>query len=96
MTELRKIDFAKNIAVTVDNADLPSDDHVGQLVYFTGNVSVDDNAVELSPGSALNITSPLEKALVIIRSCLIYQKMRHADHNVKNDMVGGGQATTTT
>ena len=96
VTELRKIDFAKNNAVTVDNADLPSDDHVGQLVYFTGNVTVDDNAVELSPGSALNITSPLEKALVIKRTCLIYQKMEHADQNVKNDMVGGGQTTTTT
>ena len=96
VNELRKIDFAKNNAVVIDNADLPSDDQVGQLVHFTGNVTVDDSAVELSPGSALNITSPLGKALVIKRACMIYQKMEHADQQVKNDVVGGGQTTTTT
>jgi hypothetical protein len=96
VTELRRIDFAKNNAVVIDNADLPSDDQVGQMVHFTGNVTVDDNTVELSPGSALNVTSPLGRALVIKRTCLIYQKMEHAEQQVKNDTIGGGQTTTTT
>lgn len=96
VTELRKIDFAKNNAVVIDNADLPSDDQVGQLVHFTGNVTVDDGTVELSPGSALNITSPLGKALVIKRTCMIFQKMEHAQQETKSDTIGGGQTTTTT
>lgn len=96
VNELRRIDFAKNTAVVIDNPDVPSDDQVGQLVHFTGNVTVDDGTVELSPGSALNITSPLGKALVIKRTCMIYQKMEHAEQQVKNDTIGGGQTTTTT
>ena len=96
VNELRKIDFAKNNAVVIDNADIPSDDQVGQLVHFTGNVTVDDSTLEFSPGSSLNITSPLGKALVVKRTCMIYQKMEHAEQQVKNDVVGGGQTTTTT
>ncbi|KAL7517275.1 hypothetical protein ACHAWX_002209 [Stephanocyclus meneghinianus] len=96
VTELRRIDFCRNNAVVIDNVELPSDDQLGQLVHFTGNVTVDDNAIELSSGSALNLTSPLGKALVVKRTCMIYQKFEHAEQHVKNDVVGGGTTTTTT
>ena len=96
VTELRRIDFCKNNAVAIDNSDLPSDDQVGQLVHFTGTVTVDDSTIELAPGSALNITSPLSKALVIRRTCMIYQKFEQAQQQVKEDIVGAGTTTTTT
>jgi len=93
--ELRRIDFCKNKAVVVPNADIPSDENIGQLVHFVGKVSVDDDAIEFHPG-ALNVTAPLPKALVIKRTCMIYQKFEQAQSQVKNDRIGAGQTTTTT
>lgn len=95
VTELRRIDFCKNEAVVVNNADIPSDENTGQLVHFVGKVSVDEDTLELHPGP-LNITSPLPKALVIKRTCMIYQKFEEASQQVKNDTIGAGQTTTTT
>ncbi|KAL7551880.1 hypothetical protein ACHAWF_015115 [Thalassiosira exigua] len=93
--QLRRIDFCKNKAVVVQNVDIPSDENTGQLVHFVGKVSVDEDTLELHPGP-LNITSPLPKALVIKRTCMIYQKFEQASQQTKNDMIGAGQTTTTT
>lgn len=94
VTQLRRIDFCKNKAVMVPNADMPSDDNVGQLVHFVGEVSVGTDALELSPGP-LNITTPLLKALAIKRTCMIYQKFEQASQQVRKDRIGAGQTTTT-
>ena len=93
--ELRRIDFCKNKAIVVPNADMPSDENTGQLVHFVGKVSVDEDGLELYPGP-LNISAPLPKALVIKRTCMIYQKFEQASQQVKNDVIGAGQTTTTT
>jgi hypothetical protein len=93
--ELRRISFCKNKAVVVPNAERPGDENIGQLVHFVGKVSVDDDALEFHPG-ALNVTAPLPKALVIKRTCMIYQKFEEAQRQVKNDRIGAGQTTTTT
>lgn len=93
--ELRRIDFCKNKAVVIDNSEYPTDDHTGELVHFVGQVSVDDDTLDLKSG-ALNISSPLTKALVIKRTCSIYQKFEQASQQTKNDMIGAGQTTTTT
>lgn len=95
VNELRRIDFCKNKAVVVQNVDMPSDDNTGELVHFVGRVSVDEDVLELHPGP-LNITSPLPKALVVKRTCMIYQKFEKASQEVKNDTIGAGQTTTTT
>lgn len=63
--------------------------------HFTGKVSVDEDALDLHPGP-LNITSPLPKALIIKRTCMIYQKFEQSSQEVKNDTLGAGQTTTTT
>ena len=94
VAQLRRIDFCKNKAVIVHNAEMPSDENIGQLVHFVGEVSVGTDALELSPGP-LNITSPLLKAVAIKRTCMIYQKFEQASRQVKNDRIGAGQTTTT-
>ncbi len=94
VTQLRRIDFCKNKAVMVPNAEMPSDENVGQLVHFVGGVSVGTDALELSSGP-LNITTPLLKALAIKRTCMIYQKFEQVSQQVKNDAIGAGQTTTT-
>ena len=93
--ELRRIDFCKNKAVVIDNSDIPKDENTGDLVHFVGKVSVDDDTLDLKSG-ALNISSPLNKALIIKRTCSIYQKFEQAAQQTKNDVIGAGQTTTTT
>ena len=95
VNELRRIDFCKNEAQVVHNADIPSDENTGQLVHFVGKVSVDEDTLDLHPGP-LNISSPLPKALIVKRTCMIYQKFEQASQQVKNDTIGAGQTTTTT
>lgn len=95
VTELRRIEFCKNEAQVVHNVDIPSDENTGQLVHFVGKVSVDEDTLELHPG-ALNVTSPVPKALVLKRTCMIYQKFEQAETTQKNDTIGAGQTTTTT
>jgi len=95
VNELRRIDFCKNKAVVINNPDMPSDENVGQLVHFTGKVSVDEDTLDLHPGP-LNITSPIPKALVVKRTCMIYQKFENSSKEVKDDMIGAGQTTTVT
>ena len=96
VTELRRIDFCKNEAVVVENSGLPSSENTGRLVHFTGQVSVGEAGLDLTPGTGLNITAPLPKALIIKRTCSIYQKFEDASNQVQNDRIGGGQTTTTT
>ena len=88
--ELRRIDFAKNKAVVVPDVAMPSDENTGRLVHFVGKVSVDEDALDLHPGP-LNISAPLPKALIIKRTCLLYQKFEQASQEVKNDVIGSGQ-----
>lgn len=95
VNELRRIDFCKNKAVVIDNSDVLTDEHTGDLVHFVGKVSVDDDALDLKSG-ALNISSPLTKALIIKRTCSIYQKFEQSTQQTKNDRIGAGQTTTTT
>lgn len=94
--ELRRIDFCKNKAVVIDNANVPSDENTGSLVHFVGKVSVDDNTLDFTSGGPLNISTPLTKALIIKRTCFIYQKFEESSQQKKNDMIGAGQTTTTT
>jgi len=94
VTQLRRIDFCKNKAQVVDTNSV-SDEHVGELVHFVGKVSVDDEAIDLHQGP-LNITSRLSNALVVKRTCMIYQKFEQASREVKNQTIGAGQTTTTT
>jgi len=95
VNELRRIDFCKNKAVVIDNADMPSDENTGQLIHFVGKLSIDEDTLDLAPGP-LNITTPLPKALVIKRTCMIYQKFEQSSQQVKNDTIGAGQTTITT
>jgi len=94
VNELRRIDFCKNKAVVVDNTDNVSDENIGQLVHFVGKVSVDGDMLDLNPGP-LNIIAPLANALVIKRTCMIYQKFEQASDQVEEDTFGGGDTTTT-
>lgn len=95
VNDLRRIDFCKNKAVVIDDADLLSDENTGQLIHFVGKLSVDEDTLDFAPGP-LNITTPLPKALVIKRTCMIYQKFEQSSQDVKNDTIGAGQTTTTT
>ena len=65
-------------------------------MHFVGEVSVGDTSLELTPGTALNVSAPMPKALVVKRTCLIYQKFEDASREVKQDRLGGGETTTTT
>lgn len=75
---------------------MPSDDNIGHLVHFVGTVSVGNDAPIDFHSSVLNITAPLPKALVIKRTCMIYQKFEQSSSQTKNDTFGGGRTTTTT
>lgn len=92
--ELRRIDFCRNKAVVIDNADIPIDDNTGNLVHFVGKVTVDDDTLDFNSG--VNISTPLTKALFVKRTCSIYQKFEQSSTQTKNDMIGAGQTTTTT
>jgi len=94
VNELTRIDFCKNNAIIVDDSDVPSDENTGQLIYFTGPVSVGDDALKFDKEHALNITQPLSKALSIRRSCLIYQKFEHGEETTEEDTFGAGETTT--
>jgi len=95
VTQLRRIDFAKNEAVVVHDVNNVTDENIGQLVHFVGEISVDDDTIDLQQGP-LNVTAPLPRALVIKRTVMIYQKFEQASQQVKNDTIGAGQTTTTT
>uniref|UniRef100_A0A7R9WDD3 Uncharacterized protein n=1 Tax=Pseudictyota dubia TaxID=2749911 RepID=A0A7R9WDD3_9STRA len=93
--ELKKIDFCKNEAIVVDDSDSPSEDDVGRLVYFTGAVSVGDAELEL-PEGGLNVTQGIAKALIVKRTCYIYQKFEESHTETEKDKIGGGETQTTT
>lgn len=102
--ELARIQFCKNKAIMVQ-CDSPTDETLGQMVHFVGNVTVgDDHPLLLSKEEGegdnntvdqLNITSPLPKALLVQRTIYIFQKFERSQTNVQRNMVGGGETRTT-
>ena len=90
---LKKIDYAKNKATMVD-CQSPSPEENGQLVHFIGNVTT-DSPLSFSEGG-MNISSPLPGALILKRSCYIYQKFEDAHQSTQSDTIGGGETRTTT
>jgi Transmembrane protein 43 len=44
----------------------------------------------------LNVTSPVPKALMLKRTCYIYQKFEDAQQSTEKKLVGGGETRTTT
>lgn len=94
--ELRRIDFCKNEAIAVDCEGI-SDDNVGQLVHFVGPVTVGGASLTLlKEQGGLNVTEAIPDALLLKRTCLIYQKFEVGDTDVKKDKIGGGETRTTT
>ena len=62
-----------------------------------GEVTVGDDHLDFGSGSDdLNLTSPVPSALLVKRTCYIYQKFEDSSNEVKRDMVGGGETHTTT
>lgn len=96
--ELSKIDFCKNEAVSVD-CNKAGDDTVGRLVHFTGTVKVgDDSSLQFDPqstGASLNTTRGVPRALILKRTCYIYQKFEDQSRQVQQDRLGGGETRTT-
>lgn len=84
------------ISTLYTHSDIPSDENTGQLVHFVGEVSVGEASLELTPETALNVSAPMPKALIVKRTCYIYQKFEDASREVKQDRLGGGETTTTT
>ncbi|KAG7368027.1 transmembrane protein [Nitzschia inconspicua] len=96
VNELARIDFCKNNAVAV-NCNTPTDENVGRLVHFTGNVTVGDTMLDLGDKEgALNVAKPVPNALVLKRTCYIWQKFEYATQSTQKNVVGGGETRTTT
>mmetsp|Transcript_36002 Transcript_36002/g.53640 ORF Transcript_36002/g.53640 Transcript_36002/m.53640 type:complete len:569 (-) Transcript_36002:215-1921(-) len=96
--ELSRIDFCKNEAVVVD-CNAVTDETNGVLVHFSGEVTVGDALLDFGTGdgsSSLNISKPLPNAVVLKRTCYIYQKFEQAEKTVDRDRIGGGETRTTT
>ena len=74
-----------------------SNENVGRLVHFTGNVTVGDSAIDFGPADkTLNLTDPISGAVILRRTCYIYQTTETAQQATKRDVVGGGETRTTT
>jgi hypothetical protein len=74
-----------------------SNENVGRLVHFTGNVTVGDSAIDFRPAdNALNLTDPILGAVILRRTCYIYQTIETAQQATKRDVVGGGETRTMT
>lgn len=94
--QLSRIDFCKNNAVVVD-CNTSSNENVGRLVHFNGNVTVGDSAIDFGPeDKTLNLTDPISGAIILRRTCYIYQTFETAQQSTKRDVVGGGETRTTT
>jgi hypothetical protein len=78
-------------------SEAPSEDYVGRLVHFVGEVNVDDAALEFgySALGGLNVSTPIPRAVLVKRTCYIYQEFEDAANSTKKDMVGGGETRTT-
>lgn len=95
VNELKKIDFAQNEAIVVDSGS-SSDENIGRLVYFVGNVTVGSETLGFSDEDKLNVSLPLPRAVLLKRTCYIYQKMEQAQASTDKDFVGGGETRTVT
>jgi len=91
--ELSRIDFCKNKAVVV-NCMEPTDETSEQLVYFCGNVLVDDEQITFPETDTLNLASALPKGLMLKRTCYIYQKFEDSQQSTDKH-IGGGETRTT-
>lgn len=80
--------------LTLSFSQNPESGTVGRLVHFTGTMSVGDES--LGFGDGLDVTEPVRKAMLIKRSCYIYQKFERSSMSVKKDRIGGGETRTTT
>lgn len=92
-TELSRIEFCKNKAVVV-NCMEPTDETSEQLVYFCGNVLVDDEQITFPETDTLNLASALPKGLMLKRTCYIYQKFEDSQQSTEKH-IGGGETRTT-
>lgn len=80
-----------------DFSEAPSEDYVGRLVHFVGEVNVDDAALDFGGPAlgGLNVSTPVPRAVVMKRTCYIYQKFEDSANSTKRNMVGGGETRTT-
>jgi hypothetical protein len=79
------------------NSNTSTNENVGRLVHFTGNVTVGDSAIDFGPADkTLNLTDPISGAIILRRTCYIYQTSEIAQQSTKRDVVGGGETRTTT
>eukprot|EP00586_Coscinodiscus_wailesii_P021211 CAMPEP_0172500580 /NCGR_PEP_ID=MMETSP1066-20121228/140220_1 /TAXON_ID=671091 /ORGANISM="Coscinodiscus wailesii, Strain CCMP2513" /LENGTH=513 /DNA_ID=CAMNT_0013274881 /DNA_START=56 /DNA_END=1597 /DNA_ORIENTATION=- len=90
---LKKIEYCKNEATLVD-CQSPSPEENGKLVHFIGNVTT-ESPLEFNEGG-MNITSPIPGALILKRTCYIYQKFEIEQNETQSDVIGGGETRTTT
>ena len=69
---------------------------MGQLVHFVGNVTVGDAFLDFdAEDSKLNLLEPIPKAILLKRTCYIYQKFETASQSTQKNRVGGGETRTT-
>jgi hypothetical protein len=98
---LSRIDFCKNEAVAIDCQE-PGEENVGRVVHFVGTVSVGNessSSLQFDPqstGASLNTTRGVPRALLLKRTCYIYQRFEQTSRQVQNDRLGGGETRTTT
>jgi hypothetical protein len=100
--ELSRIAFCKNEAVAVDCQAPSNDETIGRLVHFVGTVSMGDpsslSSLQFDPkstGASLNTTRGVPRALILKRTCYIYQKFEEVSRQVQQDRLGGGETRTT-
>eukprot|EP00529_Nitzschia_sp_RCC80_P012955 CAMPEP_0113518434 /NCGR_PEP_ID=MMETSP0014_2-20120614/42934_1 /TAXON_ID=2857 /ORGANISM="Nitzschia sp." /LENGTH=589 /DNA_ID=CAMNT_0000415985 /DNA_START=133 /DNA_END=1899 /DNA_ORIENTATION=+ /assembly_acc=CAM_ASM_000159 len=93
--ELTRIDFCKNKAVAID-CKSPTDETIGRLVQFTGDVTVGGTSLSFGTGGSLDFTKPLAGAILVRRVCYIWQKFEVAQRSVQKDAIGGGETRTVT
>lgn len=63
-------------------------------MHFTGNVTVGDKALDFGQSDGMNVSNPIPNALVLKRTCYIWQKFEIATQSTQKDMIGGGETRT--
>ena len=72
-------------------------ENVGCLVHFTGNVTVGDSMIDFGlSDTTLNLIEPISRAILLRRTCYIYQAFESSENSVQQDRIGGGETTTKT
>jgi Transmembrane protein 43 len=91
--------YYSNLPVSLPRrcSNTPSNENVGRLVHFTGNVTVGGSALDLGEKDGpLNVAKPVPNAIVLKRTCFIWQKFEIATQSTQKDRLGGGETRTTT